>query len=369
MLQTCLYFYLIITFITIICPYFILLAKSNTLAPALYIFGDSLIDNGNNNMLPTLARANYAPYGLDFPGPVALGRFTNGRTFADFLAEYLGLGYPPAYASQHAPNYALAGYNYASAAGGILRESGSHLGKCYCLDEQIDMFKQTIESQLYPIFKDQTQLSKHLSKSIYLLLIGHNDYINNYIDNLYPSNKLYNPPQFAEFLIDALSKQIQRLYDLGVRKLILSEVCALGCLPTVARRAKLGSQVKGKCDEEVNDMVSMYNKLLPSLIHNFTSTHEGSYVVIMHVYSLVYDLIMNPANYGYDDTSNPCCTTWLNGTFLCIPELTPCSDPNKYFFWDGYHATESFYSRFVVPESVYGSSLCSPMNISQLVEI
>jgi len=57
---------------------------STPLAPALYVFGDSLVDNGNNNWLPTVARANYPPYGLDFPGGVA-GRFTNGRTIVDFI--------------------------------------------------------------------------------------------------------------------------------------------------------------------------------------------------------------------------------------------------------------------------------------------
>ncbi|KAK8959311.1 GDSL esterase/lipase [Platanthera guangdongensis] len=35
--------------------------------PCFFIFGDSLVDNGNNNGLLTLARANYMPYGVDFP--------------------------------------------------------------------------------------------------------------------------------------------------------------------------------------------------------------------------------------------------------------------------------------------------------------
>ena len=57
------------------------------LAPALYVFGDSLFDSGNNNWLPTLAKANYPPYGLSFPkGPT--GRFTNGKTVADFIGMY-----------------------------------------------------------------------------------------------------------------------------------------------------------------------------------------------------------------------------------------------------------------------------------------
>lgn len=51
--------------------------------PCFFIFGDSLLDNGNNNFLPTL-RVNYLPYGIDYPtGPT--GRFCNGRTPVDVL--------------------------------------------------------------------------------------------------------------------------------------------------------------------------------------------------------------------------------------------------------------------------------------------
>lgn len=52
--------------------------------PCYFIFGDSLVDNGNNNQLTSLARANYLPYGIDFPrGPT--GRFSNGKTTVDVI--------------------------------------------------------------------------------------------------------------------------------------------------------------------------------------------------------------------------------------------------------------------------------------------
>lgn len=52
--------------------------------PCFFIFGDSVSDNGNNNLLPTLAKVNYSPYGVDFPqGPT--GRFCNGRNIVDVL--------------------------------------------------------------------------------------------------------------------------------------------------------------------------------------------------------------------------------------------------------------------------------------------
>ncbi|KAK2982898.1 hypothetical protein RJ640_003554 [Escallonia rubra] len=57
--------------------------------PCFFIFGDSLVDNGNNNAIITLARANYRPYGIDFPQGTTC-RFTNGRTFVDVLVEKLG---------------------------------------------------------------------------------------------------------------------------------------------------------------------------------------------------------------------------------------------------------------------------------------
>ena len=52
------------------------------MVPAMFIFGDSLIDNGNNNNLPSFAKANYFPYGIDFEGGPT-GRFSNGYTMVD----------------------------------------------------------------------------------------------------------------------------------------------------------------------------------------------------------------------------------------------------------------------------------------------
>ena len=54
--------------------------------PCFFIFGDSLVDNGNNNNILTLARANYRPYGIDFVEGSS-GRFTNGRTLVDVLGN------------------------------------------------------------------------------------------------------------------------------------------------------------------------------------------------------------------------------------------------------------------------------------------
>lgn len=56
---------------------------------ASFIFGDSLVDAGNNNYLPTLSRANIRPNGIDFKasGGAPTGRYTNGRTIGDIVGK------------------------------------------------------------------------------------------------------------------------------------------------------------------------------------------------------------------------------------------------------------------------------------------
>jgi len=54
--------------------------------PALYVFGDSLVDCGNNNHLPT-GGPSFLPYGIDFMHGKPTGRATNGKTVADFLGN------------------------------------------------------------------------------------------------------------------------------------------------------------------------------------------------------------------------------------------------------------------------------------------
>lgn len=59
------------------------------LYPALFVFGDSLVDSGNNNYIAlSLAKADLFPNGIDFPTRTATGRFCNGRTSFDVLSKF-----------------------------------------------------------------------------------------------------------------------------------------------------------------------------------------------------------------------------------------------------------------------------------------
>ena len=81
-----------------------------------FVFGDSLVDSGNNNYLATTARADSPPYGLDYPTHRATGRFSNGLNVPDIISEHLGAEPVLPYLSPHLDGHKLlVGANFASA--------------------------------------------------------------------------------------------------------------------------------------------------------------------------------------------------------------------------------------------------------------
>lgn len=52
------------------------------------VFGDSSVDPGNNNRLPTFMKSNFLPYGKNFFNGRPTGRFTDGRLATDFIGKF-----------------------------------------------------------------------------------------------------------------------------------------------------------------------------------------------------------------------------------------------------------------------------------------
>lgn len=68
-----------------------LVGLANAEVPAIIVFGDSTVDTGNNNAVSTIVKANFPPYGRDFPDGKATGRFSNGRLIPEFISEAYGI--------------------------------------------------------------------------------------------------------------------------------------------------------------------------------------------------------------------------------------------------------------------------------------
>ena len=56
---------------------------------AIFAFGDSLTDTGNNNgRRSDGGYANYAPYGMNYPNHVSTGRFSDGYLVLDYIGMF-----------------------------------------------------------------------------------------------------------------------------------------------------------------------------------------------------------------------------------------------------------------------------------------
>jgi len=79
-------------------------------------------------------------------------------------------------------------------------------GRCLNLRDQVNLFQNTVENDL-PVMINSIELSEHLSNSIYVFIIGTNDYISNYL-----GTKTYQSISFAELLITTISDQVKVHY-------------------------------------------------------------------------------------------------------------------------------------------------------------
>ncbi|KMT19946.1 hypothetical protein BVRB_1g009920 [Beta vulgaris subsp. vulgaris] len=329
---------------------------------AIFAFGDSIIDSGNNNFLGSVAKSNYWPYGCDFnQGPT--GRFCNGKTVIDLLGEKLAMPYLPPFADPTAIGARImGGINYASAGGGILDETGRHWGDRFSLSQQVLNFERTLD-QLRSTMTGRN-MTRYLEKAIAFMSFGSNDYINNYLmSSLYDSSFTYKPPEFANLLLNRYARQILALYNVGLRKFFIAGIAPIGCIPN--QRAT-GQAPPGRCVDSVNQMLGTFNEGLRSLVAQLNANHPAGIFVYYNTYCVLGDLLNNPAAYGFSVIDRACCGL---GQITCMPSAVPCPDRKQYLFWDAYHTTEAANSILAQRAFVGPPTDCYPINFQQLALI
>ncbi|KAI4295351.1 hypothetical protein L6164_035405 [Bauhinia variegata] len=336
--------------------------------PCYFIFGDSLVDNGNNNQLASLARANYLPYGIDFQGRRPTGRFSNGKTSVDIVAELLGFDqYIPPYSTTRG-NDILKGVNYASAAAGIREETGRQLGQRITFSGQVRNYRNTV-SQVVNILGNQQSAANYLSKCIYSIGMGSNDYLNNYFMPLfYSSSRQFTPEQFADNLIQAYSQQLQALYNYGARKFVLFGLGQIGCSPSeLAQYSRDGRT----CVARINNANQMFNTRLKSLVDQYNNRLTDARFIYINAYGIFQDILSSPSTYGFRVTNAGCCGVGRNnGQITCLPLQIPCPNRKEYLFWDAFHPTEA--GNAIIANRAYSAQSASdayPIDIRRLAQI
>lgn len=341
-------------------------AQQQPQVPCYFIFGDSLVDNGNNNRLSSLARADYLPYGIDFPrGPT--GRFSNGKTTVDVIAELLGFtSYIPPYSNTRGRDV-LRGVNYASAAAGIREETGQQLGARISFSGQVRNH-QNIVTQIVNILGDPNAAADYLNKCIYSIGLGSNDYLNNYfMPQIYSSSRQYTPDQYAQILIQQYTQQLSILYNNGARKFVLFGVGQIGCSPNALANSPDGRT----CNQRYNFANQMFNNRLKGLVDQLNRDQPDAKFIYIDSYGIFQDIINSPSSFGFRVTNAGCCGIGRNnGQITCLPFQTPCPNRREYLFWDAFHPTEA--GNTIVGRRAYSAQRPSdayPIDIRRLIQL
>ncbi|KAL1222739.1 GDSL esterase/lipase [Cardamine amara subsp. amara] len=343
-----------------------------------FIFGDSLVDVGNNNYIFTLSKADSSPYGIDF-GPSngqPTGRFTNGRTISDIIGEALGAkSAPPPYLEPNSEaNTIYNGINYASGAAGILDDTGLFFIGRVPLRDQVSYFEKSRDYMVKSIGENDTK--EMLKKSIFTITIGSNDILN-YIQPSIPFFSKDKLPSdvLQDSMVFHLTTHLKRLHELGARKFVVVGVGPLGCIP-FARALNLIPA--GQCSDQVNQIVRGYNmKLrhsLTTLTNELSSKDHNTTFVYANSYDLFLKLVLNYRQFGLENADKPCCGGYFP-PFACFKgpnqnsSQAACEDRSKFVFWDAYHPTEA--ANLIVAKALLDGdqTVATPFNIRYLNDL
>ncbi|XP_057427081.1 GDSL esterase/lipase At5g42170-like isoform X2 [Lotus japonicus] len=176
----------------------------NISVPALLVFGDSIVDTGNNdNNLLTSARCNFPPYGKDFKGGMPTGRFSNGKVPSDIIAEELGIKeLLPAYLDPKLQPHELpTGVCFASGGAGYDPVT-SETAAAISLTGQLDLFKEYTSKLRGLVGENKTNFI--LANSVFLVVFGSNDIANTYFLSRIRQVQ-YDFPSYADFIVHSAS--------------------------------------------------------------------------------------------------------------------------------------------------------------------
>ncbi|GMJ14207.1 hypothetical protein like AT3G50400 [Hibiscus trionum] len=328
---------------------------------AVFVFGDSLVEVGNNFYIDTLAQP-VAPNGIDFPKGIPSGRYTNSRTIADIIEDELGFKdySPPFLAPNTSGDLILKGVNYASSGAGILQVTGSLFGERIWMEKQLDDFAKTRKDIISRIGAPAAKAL--LRNSLYVLAIGANDIL--FEANLEPFDE---KSIFLDEVISHFKSHLKRLYNLDARKILVSNVPKVGCIPL---DLDLHLCAEG-CVASINNLAKSYNSKLKSLLEDLTRSRPGSIFVYADIYAMTEDIINNYKSYGFDNADHACCEVIgrHGGLIPCIGVSRVCPDRTKYVFWDPFHPTES--ALLIASKRLFDGGLeyVSPINLRQLVNL
>ncbi|KAF8017414.1 hypothetical protein BT93_H2553 [Corymbia citriodora subsp. variegata] len=305
--------------------------------PAVIVFGDSSVDTGNNNQIPTVVKSNFEPYGRDYYGGQPTGRFSNGRVFTDFISEAFGIKLTmPAYLDPaHNMTDKATGVCFASAGTGYDNATSDVLS-VIPLWKQLEYYKNY--RQELKDYLGQEKAETVLREAFYVISLGTNDFLENYYAVPGRSSE-YSVEEYRYFLAGIAGGFIKILYGLGARKISLGGLPPMGCLPLERTRNLFFG---GGCIEEYNNVAKEFNAQMQGLVSKLNDQLSGIQLLFSDPYDILLQMIQNPKSFGFTNARESCCGTGYFEMGYTCDKNNPftCPDANKYIFWDAFHPTE-----------------------------
>ncbi|KAL3717743.1 hypothetical protein ACJRO7_009217 [Eucalyptus globulus] len=334
-------------------------------ARAFLVFGDSLVDSGNNNYLATTARADNPPNGIDYPTHRATGRFSNGLNLPDIISEKLGAEATLPYLSpQLTGQKLLVGANFASAGIGILNDTGIQFLNIIRIFRQLQLFQQY--QQRLGALIGPAAAKQRVNQALTLIVLGGNDWVNNYfLTPVSARSRQFTIPQYSQYLVSEYKKILRRLYDLGARRVLVTGTGPLGCVP--AELAMRGSR-NGECAPRLQEAARIFNPELAQMLKQLNSEIGSEVFISANAFKMNMDFISDPGRYGFKTSKIACCGLGpYNGLGTCNVAANLCRDRKVYVFWDPFHPTERA-NRIIVDQIFKGTTeYMNPMNLSTIM--
>ncbi|PHT79183.1 hypothetical protein T459_17235 [Capsicum annuum] len=334
---------------------------------ALFVFGDSIFDPGNNNYINTTAdfQANYFPYGESF-FKYPTGRASDGRLIPDFIAEYAHLPLIPPY-FEIGKKHFVHGVNFASGGSGCLAETGR--GFVIDLKTQLEYFKDV--AKLLKKKVGRTESKQILSCAVYIFSTGSNDYF-----ALLPNSTFsFSDNEYLQMIMGNLTSVLKGVYKDGGRKFVMLNLAPLGCLPILRALNLQKGVTNGSCMEEVTNMAKMFNSALPKMLKQLEKQLPGFKHTIFNTFKVSAETYDNPTKYGFKISDTVCCGTGpFRGIFSCggkgqVKEYELCKNVKDYLFFDSVHPTELAYQQCA--KLMWNGTLevVAPHNLKSLFEL
>ncbi|KAG7654931.1 GDSL lipase/esterase [Arabidopsis suecica] len=312
----------------------------NKTTPAVFFFGDSIIDTGNNNNLTTEMKCNFSPYGKDFPLGVATGRFSNGKVVSDYISEYLGV--KPIVPAYFDPNVQLedllTGVSFASGGSGYYHLTPK-ISRVKSMLEQLTYFQRHIARVKRLVGEEKTD--QLLAKGLSVVVAGSNDLAITYYGHgaqLLKDDIHY----FTSKMANSAASFVMQLYEYGARQIAVLGTPPLGCVP-ILRTLKGG--LRRECAQDINYASQLFNVKLSNILDQLAKNLPNSNLIYIDIYSAFSHILENSADYGFEEIKRGCCGTgFVEAGPLCNRFTTfVCSNVSAYMFWDSLHPTQRFY--------------------------